>query len=202
MRPPPESHLSLEQIDAWLAGSPDAATQHHLAQCQLCLEQLRADKEIAEQIAELPLLSPLPGFGDRVMASVRVPDPFALRSLQATRHRVLATPRSLAMAASLAVLLVGSMIVSITWTLGHQAMLASWGRWLLAHGSQALWLGLRGVASNLIEQPWYGSIRALAESPGRLAVISALASLAYLGGLLTLRRLLALPTQRVAHVAV
>jgi hypothetical protein len=202
MSPAPESHLSAEQIDAWLAGSPDSATQDHLHHCDSCQEQLRVEREIADQIAALPLLSPSPGFADRVMASVRVRDPFAIRSLQETRHRVLATRRSMAVAASLALLVLGSMIGSIVWSLGHQATLASLGSWMLAQGGQALWLGVRGLASNIIEQPWYAWVRAVLGTPGRLALISALASLAYLGGLLTLRRLLALPTQRVAHAGI
>ena len=195
----PESHLSSEQIDAWLGGSPDAATQGHVSQCQLCQEQLRADQEIAELIAGLPLWSPTSGFADRVMASVRVPDPFAMRSLEATRRRMLASPRSLAFAASVGLLLLGSMIASITWTLGHQAALASFGSWIVAQSGQAMWLGLRGIASNIIEQPWYAWVSSFVGNPARLALFSALVSLAYLGGLLTLRRLLAIPTQRVAH---
>lgn len=202
MSPAPESHLSAEQIDAWLAGSPDSVTQEHLHHCASCLEQLRVEREIADQIAALPLLSPSIGFADRVMASVRVKDPFAIRSLQQTRHRVMANPRSLAVAASLALLVLGSMAGSIAWSLGHQATLASLGSWILAQGGQALWLGVRGLASNLIEQPWYAWVRTALGTPGRLALISALASLAYLGGLLTLRRLLALPTQRVAHAGI
>jgi hypothetical protein len=195
----PESHLSSEQIDAWLGGSPDAATQHHVSQCQLCQEQLRADQEIAELIAGLPLWSPTSGFADRVMASVRVPDPFAFRSLEATRRRMLATPKSMAFAASVGLLLLGSMIASITWTLGHQATIASFGSWVVAQSGQAMWLGVRGIALNIIEQPWYAWVSGFVGNPGRLALFSALVSLAYLGGLLTLRRLLAIPTQRVAH---
>jgi hypothetical protein len=202
MSPAPEIHLSAEQIDAWLAGSPDNATQDHLHHCASCLEQLRVEKEIADQIAALPLLSPSADFADRVMASVRVRDPFAIRSLQETRHRVLASRRSRAMAASLALLILGSMVGSVAWSLGHQATLTALGSWILSQGGQALWLGVRGLASNIIEQPWYAWVRAALGTPGRLALISALVSLAYLGGLLTLRRLLALPTQRVAHAGI
>jgi hypothetical protein len=70
---------------------------------------------------------------------------------------------------------------------------------MIAEGGQAAWFAVRGVASNFIEQPWYGTVRGLVENPGRLALISALASLVYLGGIIALRRLLALPTQQVAH---
>jgi hypothetical protein len=202
MSRPPESHLSSDEIDAWLAGALGSAQQRHIEQCQLCLEQLRAEREIADQIAALPLLSPMPGFSDRVMASVIVPDPFAIRSLQATRRRLFSTPKSIALAASLALLLVGSMAGSIVWSLNNQQTIASLGTWLMTQGEQVAWFGLRGLASNFIEQPWYNTVRGLFENPGRLALLSAMASLAYLGGIVALRRLLALPTQRVAHASI
>jgi hypothetical protein len=195
-------HLSPDDFEAWLSGALAPELQRHLDECQACLEQARADREIADQIAILPLMSPDEGFADRVMAAVAVPDPFAIRSLQATRRRLLATPKSLAFAASLALLLVGSMAGSIAWSLSHQQTLASLGTWLVSQGGQAVWLGVRGVASNFIEQPWYDGIRSLVDAPGRLALISALASLTYLGGVFALRRLLALPTQQVAHARI
>ncbi len=198
----PESHLSPDEIDAWLAGALPPAQQRHVDQCQLCIEQLRAEREIADQIAALPLLSPMQGFSDRVMASVIVPDPFAIRSLQATRRRLLATPKSIALAASLALLVLGSMAGSIVWSLNNQQTIAAIGSWLLSQGEQVAWFSIRSVASNFIEQPWYATVRSVFENPGRLALISAMASLAYLGGIVALRRLLALPTQRVAHASI
>jgi hypothetical protein len=202
MTRPSQSHLSLDEIDAWLEGSLAPAQQRHVEHCQVCLEQLRVEREIADQIGALPLLSPTPGFSERVMASVIVPDPFSIRSLQAARHRLFATPKRLALAASLTLLLVGSMAGSILWSLGHQQALLSLGSWLVAEGGQAVWFGIRGLTSNLIEQPWYSGARGLLQNPARLAMISATASLAYLGGLIALRRLLALPTQQVAHASV
>jgi hypothetical protein len=202
MTRPSGNHLSPDEIDSWLAGTLAQDWQRHLDQCQDCLERVRAEREIVEQIGALPLLSPQMGFADRVMAAVAVPDPFAIRSLQATRRRLFATRKSLALAASLALVLVGSMGASIAWSLTHQETLASLGGWLLSQGSQLAWLSLQGLASNLMEQPWYNGIHALLDNPGRLALGSALASAAYLGGLLALRRLLALPTQRVAHAGV
>jgi hypothetical protein len=133
------------------------------------------------------------------MARVMIPDPFAIRSLQATRRRLFATPRSFAVAASLVLFLLGSMAGSIVWSLGHQETLAAVGSWFFVHAGQAVWLGVQGLASNLIEQPWYDGFKSLAQNPTRLAMFSALGSFAYLGGLLALRRLLAAPTQRVAH---
>ena len=198
MTRPSGSHLSADEIDACLSGAPAPEVQQHLEQCRACLEQVEADREIIEQIRSLPLMSPSEGFAERVMASVIIPDPFAIRSLQATRRRLFGTPRSFA-AASLLVVLLGSMAASIAWSLANQETMAGLGSWLFAQGGEALWLGLQGLATNLIEQPWYNGFRSLAENPARLALISALGSLAYLGGLVALRRLLAVPTQRVAH---
>ena len=202
MTRPSGAHLSPDEIDSWLAGTLAQEWQQHLDQCQVCLERARAEREIVEQIAALPLMSPTVDFAERVMASVVVPDPFAIRSLQATRRRLFATRKSVALAASLALLLLGSMAGSIAWSVTHQETIASIGTWLLTQGGQVAWLGLRGLASNLIEQPWYTGIRSLVDNPVRLALGSALATLAYLGGVFALRRLLALPTQQVAHAGI
>jgi hypothetical protein len=202
MTRPSGAHLPPDEIDSWLAGTLAQEWQQHLDQCQACLERAHAEREIVEQIAALPLMSPALDFAERVMASVVVPDPFAIRSLQATQRRLFATRKSVAMAASLALLLLGSMAGSIAWSVTHQETIASIGTWLLAQGGQFAWLSLRGLASNLIEQPWYDGVRSLVDNPARLALGSALASLAYLGGVLALRRLLALPTQQVAHAGI
>jgi len=195
------AHLSLDEIEACVSGVPSPAAQQHLDGCPSCQEQVRVDREIAELVANLPPLVPSPEFSQQVMARVVIPDPFAIRSLQATRRRLFATPRSFAAAAALIVGLVASMVGSVVWSLAHQDTLAAMGNWILAQGGQALWLGIQGVASTVIEQPWYAGFRSLVENPARLAAISAAGSLAYLGGLLALRRLLAVPTQRVAHAS-
>jgi hypothetical protein len=199
MTPAPGPHLSAQHHDAWLAGalSPDA--QSHLERCPECLERTQAEQEIVGLLSSLPLMNPSADFADRVMLSVAVPDPFALRSLETARRRLFATRRTSVLAASVALLVVCSMTASIVWTLGHQQSLAALGSWLAGEAGRAAWLAVRGVASNFIEQPWYAGLRNLAAHPTRLGLASALASLAYIGGIVALRRLLALPTQQVAH---
>jgi hypothetical protein len=192
-------HLTPEEFDAWLASGLDSDRARHL---ELCLEcQVRADAERAldEQLATLQLLSPTPDFAERVMRHVALPQPIPIPSMQPARRRFLATRRSVAVAASLAVLLLASMAASVIWTLAHQATLVSMGGWLLTQAGQTGWLAIQGVASNLIEQPWYAAVRSAFDSPGRIAAASALAATAYLAGIYALRRLLALPTQQVAH---
>ncbi len=198
MTPAPGPHLSPDDVELWLNGTLDAAGTRHLELCPECFDRAQAEREIVEQLAALPLMLPSPGFEDRVMAQVTVADPFALRSL---RRRVFASRRSMAIAASLVLALVGSMAASVTWSLANQDVLVSAGNWVLAQGTQAGWLALRGLASNFIEQPWYESARAFADHPGRLGAALGALALAYLSGMFALRRLLALPSQQVAHAA-
>jgi hypothetical protein len=198
MTPAPGPHLSPDDVELWLNGTLDAARTRHLELCPECLDRAQAEREIVEQLAALPMMAPSPGFEDRVMAQVTVADPFALRSL---RRRIFATRRSMAIAASLALALVGSMAASAAWSLANQDILLSAGNWVLAQASQTGWLALRGLASNFIEQPWYESARTFADHPGRLGAALGALSLAYLSGVFALRRLLALPSQQVAHVA-
>jgi hypothetical protein len=198
MTPAPGPHLSPDDVELWLSGSLDDERTRHLDLCPECFDRAQAEREIVEQLAALPLMTPSAGFAERVMTQVTVADPFVLRSL---RRRIFATRRSMAVAASLALAVVGSMAASVAWSLANQDVLFSAGNWLLAQGSQAGWLALRGLASNFIEQPWYESARTFADHPGRLGAVLGGLSLAYLSGVFALRRLLALPSQQVAHAA-
>jgi hypothetical protein len=202
MTPVPGPHLTPHDLDAWLAGALAPAAQAHLAGCPACQARADTEREIVAMLGGLPLLSPAPGFADRIMARVRVPQPVTVSTLASVRRWAFATRRHSAIAVSLLVVLACSMGGSIVWTLAHQDTLAALGNWLATQAGQAAWLGVRGVASNFIEQPWFSGLRSLAASPGRLGLASALAMLAYLGGILAFRRLLALPTQQVAHAGV
>jgi hypothetical protein len=202
MTPVPGAHLTSDDFDAWLGGTLAPAAQEHLAGCPTCQERADTEREIVTLLEGLPLLSPRPEFANRVMLQVRIPQPETAGTLQLLRRRAFATRRSTAIAAGLLVLLLGSMTGSVIWTLGHQEVLAAAGGWLSAQAGQAAWLGIRTVASNFIEQPWFAGFRSLAASPGRLGLASTAALLMYLAGVVALRRLLALPTQQVAHAGV
>ncbi|MEP7175374.1 MAG: hypothetical protein ABI860_02400 [Gemmatimonadales bacterium] len=202
MTPVPGAHLTPDDLDAWLAAALAPAAQEHLARCLECQERADTEREVVALLAGLPLLSPRPGFADAVMARVAVPPPMEDRSLVSIRRRVFATRRTTAIAASLLVVLLGSMAGSVVWTVGHPETLTAIAGWLTAQAGQAAWIGVRGVASNFIEQPWFAGLRSLAASPARLGLVSALALLTYLGGVLALRRLLALPAHQVAHAGV
>jgi hypothetical protein len=194
-----DAHLSADDIDAWLAGHLGPARQEHLAACAACLESAEADRALIQQLGALTIFSPSPLFADQVMAAVSLPDPFSLRSMQTARRRLVGTRRSLMVAAMLAVVVVGSMGASVAWSLSHRDTIAAAGTWLSASAGQWLWTALRSTVSSVIEQPAYHGIRDLIGSPGRLAALSALVSLTYVGGLLALRKLMTGPSAPVSH---
>lgn len=195
----PDAHLSLDDIDAWLAGHLGRSEQAHLDACDECRDAARTERMLARHFAALTAFAPSPGFADRVMASVAVPDPFSLRSMEGTRRRLFGTRKALAVAAMIAVVVAGSMSASIIWSLSHQQTIAAAGSWLSSTAAGWLWSGVRGVVSGVIQQPWYAGVRNTLGSPARLAAISALLSLAYVSGLLALRKLMAVPTGPVSH---
>ena len=61
------------------------------------------------------------------------------------------------------------------------------------------WVAVRGGFANIVEQPWLGTVQAWFASPLRLALLSLGITLIYVGGLIALRRLMALPRAGVAH---
>jgi len=192
-------HLTPDDLDAWLAGTATAESRRHVEECSACLELVRAEEALTSQLDALPLYAPKLDFADQVMASVAIPDPFAIRSLEAARRRLLASPRSIAIAATIALVLLGSMAASAAWTLANRETLITAGNWLAGEAARWAWVGLRSATLNLIEQPWFGGFRSLVETPGRLAITSAALSLMYVSGILALRRLLAVPPRQVAH---
>jgi hypothetical protein len=159
------------------------------------------DQWLDAQLAALPLFEPSLNFSDRVMASVRMPDPFAIRSIGTARRRLFATPKAVTLAACLALLVLGSMAASVVWTLANRDTMLAFGGWLASEAGQWAWVGVRGAALTLMEQPWFAGFRGLLDEPGRLALASALGTMVYVTGVLALRRLLTAPapTQRVAH---
>jgi len=154
------------------------------------------DDELDRALASLPYRSPGPGFADRVMARVAVPAAIETRRPVAPRP---VTRPSLAVAASLAVAVIGSLAASVVWSLGHQALLASLGEWLGGQAKAWAWVGVRAFAEAATALPKVPLLRGSAVSLSTLAAASTFGSLVYLSGLLTLRRLLIVPTRQVMH---
>ncbi len=192
-------HLSNDEVDAWLDGSLIQPRLGHIDACFQCRTLTWAERVLVRRLEAMERFEPNPGFVDRVMDQVALPDPFALRAARRVWDRVHASRRTLAIAASLIVVLGLSMGGSVAWSLSHSETLTAWGSWLATQAGNWFWLGLRGVVSNLLEHPWYYALRNVVGTPERIAIISAVNMVIYVGGLLLLKRLLALPGRRVAH---
>lgn len=199
MTPTPDSHLTPDEIDAWLGGELASGRQGHLQRCADCFAVAGGERLVAALLARLPLLAPTDGFADRVMARVTLPEAQLVRSWRAFRGRLRANPRALAAAATIAVALLGSMSASAAWSLSHPATIAAAGDWLQAQAGQWFWLGVQGAFLTVVEQPWFGELRPLLATPLRLALIASAVSVAYLGGLVALRRLLTAPATGVSR---
>ena len=184
-------HITDDELDAWIDGKLAAARVWHLEECAPCLTLAESEAALVRSLKALPLHSPAPRFGARVMSRVAVAE--STGTLTVIRRRLMANPRGALMAASAGAILLGGLGTSVGWSLTHRDTLALWGQDLTAQASQWLWLTVRGVVSNLIEQPWYAGVRQALGSPAKLAGFGALSLMGWAGGLVALRRLLTVP---------
>jgi hypothetical protein len=187
-----EQHLTLDEIDALLEDAPYAAAHPHLVGCTACRERIDSEREIVTRLAALPYATPSEHFADRVMARVQVPE---LATVPARRSAV-PSFRRFALAASI---LVTAMVASAVWSSMNRELLSATTTWLADGALSWLWVAVRGVGANVMEQPWYAAVRGLFADPARIGMISGGITLLYLGGVFALRKLMALPTQGVAH---
>ena len=187
------THLSPDELDALLVGVMSATVRTHLAECGLCRAVAATDRAVVIGLERLPRYSPRSGFSDRVMLQVDVPKP-VIRSILGLKFRV-PTGRRLAIAASVAVILLAGLTTSVVWSLGNRDVLTGWGQQAVALLDNWLWLGLRALAANVAEQPWYEGVRGFFASPARAAVgvLGLLATWSL--GVIALKRLVSLPTR-------
>lgn len=157
------------------------------------------DARLVRELSRLPSFTPSPGFGDRVMARVRLPQPRTVVLWRRARSWAMEPRRALALAGSYAALAGVALAYLVPWLLAHSAairMAADWTgtqvvgalrEWLFA---AAGWVASSGVADR---------VRALPIGPGGLVVAALGLTVAYGAGAIALRYLLRAP--RRAHVA-
>lgn len=68
-------HLTTDEIELWAQGLLPAARALHLADCSLCRVEADRERKVILELVQLPRFAPTAGFGDRVMAHVKVPTP-------------------------------------------------------------------------------------------------------------------------------
>jgi hypothetical protein len=183
-------HLTADDLDAWLAGALHQEGRTHLWACAECRQLADAERALVYRLEQLPLFQPGARFEEQVMAKVALP--------KSWRSRIFASRRTVALAASLGSLVVGSMGASVAWSLTHPDTLAALGTWATTVTTQWTLAAAQGVGSRILAQPWVLELRSAA-SPGRIVALAAVATAFYTGGLVAMRRLLALPAPRVAR---
>lgn len=192
-----DRHLTPDDIDLVLDGAMPPAIREHLNACAPCVALVRSERAVVRELGHLPRHVPSAGFEERVMARVLVRP--ARTSLAALRAGLFGTRQRAALAASVGIGLLVALGASIAWSATHQAELIALKQTVANEGMELLWTSLRALASMVIEQPWYGTLRAALDTPARLGVLATVGLLVYAGGVFALRRLLAAPIRRVAH---
>ena len=161
MTRPAEFHLSPDDIDALLARDARASAHDHLEACAECAARYAAERDVVERLSTLPLARRLP-LADRVMLAwrCRTRSPCSRRLQQAAPLRV-----GRALAAARRVPVPARPWRRASLSLGNRIHGCA-GTWL---GKSGGWLvGLRGAASNLMEQPCT-TVRGSARAPARIA---------------------------------
>ena len=188
----PVTHLSADDLDAWLEGRLGSARSEHLRHCARCYELVERERDLVDLLGALPRFAPRTDLTERVMARVGIPRP-------APARRAFAIPRLSGLAAALLGVTLVGMGASVAWSLGNRELLELWGARALEAASQLFWVSVQAVASSLLDQPWFRDVRSFVFAPGRLLPVLGAASLVYASGLLVLKRLMALPTTGAAH---
>ena len=193
-----QEHLAPEDLDRWVAGELTGLRAEHLRRCPDCQALADAERVLVMRLEALPLFNPNRDFADRIMERVELPVTSLTSAWRMWRGMVAREPLTVGVAAGVAVLLGGSLAASAAWAAGNQDAITGVGTWFMSQGQQWFWQGMGMATAFLEQQPWYGAVRA-ALTPGRLAALAGGVATLYAGGMLLLRRLLALPSPEAAR---
>jgi anti-sigma factor RsiW len=183
MTSPHPQHLTWDDLDDLLMGTERSSVHVHLETCAECRKLAAADLSLVVQIQRLPQYAPRPGFADRVMAGL---EPKAVTLAAPLPRRPAAFLKAAAVALAL-----GSLGTSVGWSLANQSLLQ-------ALRGEALG-AMQDTAARMLQLagsiPQSALVAALRDTLGGVGVgllLTAAASV-YLAGLLSLRRLVAVP---------
>ena len=161
------------------------------------LNEADRDTRVIRELSRLPALSPSPGFGDRVMARVRLPQPKAVVLFRRARAWALEPRRAFALAAGYVVTAITTLGFAVPWLLAHSAAFRVAGNWF----STQILGGLREWALTLAGWAFSSDFmtRVASIGSGRLIAGAAVVTAVYGGCGLMLHRLLRAP--RGTHAA-
>ena len=164
-------HLTPDEIDLVLEGTYPEPLRTHVNGCPDCSSLLpgrEARGAVAGGASAARARGRFRGPGHGTGAGCNAPHRRSRPCVTAhSRHR-----RRVALAAGAVISVLGSLAASVIWSLGHREVLASLGMTAFRSIAELGWVVVHGLATTIVEQPWYGSARALVDSPARLATVT------------------------------
>ena len=144
-------HPTTETLEAYAGDGLDAAdgavVRSHLLACQRCENVVEEWRSLFQALASLPRFAPPVGFGDRVLAHVRIPQPWHARASAAAAGWLPGSTRGWALAAALLALpvLVGGTLLG--WLLS-KSYVTTHGLWVFT--TDRIAAGIQSLVSSML----------------------------------------------------
>jgi hypothetical protein len=185
------AHLSADELDALQFGSGGDRAMSHVETCADCRVLVGRDARVLALLAALPAWEPRPGFAERIIAGL---DRSVMVQLPASASGETDRSRSARRRVLIGGLVTGGIVAGgFAWAAANPGAALGLATPALQDVGQTLWLSLRGVTANALEQPWFGTVRDTLASPTRIVPALVIVGTAYLAALVGLRRLLTRP---------
>lgn len=169
MNHPPSARLEAF-VEGSLDGSERALVESHLLGCARCEGEVEEWRSLFAVLRSLPRFVPAPGFANRVMAHVRIPEPWHARASRAVSRWIPRTTGGWAVAAALLAIPVLAGAGMMAWLLSKSYITAH-GLWVFATDQFASVAGraAQGAFNGLLETSlatWIAQLMASAQSAG------------------------------------
>jgi anti-sigma factor RsiW len=198
----------LEHLDGRLAARTSTRIEAHLKECAPCREEMEGYHSVVSSLEGLDRWAPSPGFGEAVMASVRIQQMAAMAMAPTTRSgRFMAWVKdhlpsssrgwSMALGVGTAPAVIAALVIHTVFSF-EQVTLGSLFSFLgfklsTLFGGMAAWME-GWVGSSPVLTPAVEAVQALGGSPALLAAVAALCSATVFGAAWVLYRNLIVPS--------
>lgn len=198
----------LEHLDGRLAARTSTRIEIHLKECASCRTEMEAYHSVVTRLESLDRWAPSPGFGERVMASLRIQQMAAVAMAPTTRSgRLMAWVKghlpsssrgwSMALGVGTAPAVIAALVIHTVFSF-EQVTLGSLVSFLgfklsTLFGGTAAWLE-GWVGSSPLLTPALEAVQSLGGSPALLAAVAALCSATVFGAAWVLYRNLIVPS--------
>lgn len=128
-------HPTTDNLEAYAEGvigpADRAVIESHLISCPHCENQVEELRSLIHSLFSLPRFAPAAGFVDRVMARVRIPQPWHARASAALARLLPHTTRGWALAAAMLALPIVAGATLVVWILS-KSYVTTHGLWVFA----------------------------------------------------------------------